>query len=267
MSNLFQRITKKEITLSYCTNVKNRLWQLAITLPENLKNLKSDEELILINYSSNDGLHKYIKSFPLAQEAIEDGRLIYANVMGRKFYCCSRAKNIAHLCASGKYVMNLDGDNYLEGMRDIFDSQNLDNSYLDMSVDRVDGSVGRICLSKELFLKVGGYDEGLEQQGHQDHDLRYRLQGIGIKEIKVPLFKDPIFNTMQEKSLYLKDKSFENADKINKIKSDKNLLERKFISNRTKRWGVAKCTVNFKTQYHFENFIDYVKYQRVVKAL
>ena len=48
------------LLISYCTTCSNRLWQLALTLPENLENLKDDEEIIIVNYGSKDDLNKYI---------------------------------------------------------------------------------------------------------------------------------------------------------------------------------------------------------------
>ena len=62
------------LLISYCTTCSNRLWQLALTLPENLENLKDDEEIIIVNYGSKDDLNKYIQASTLCQTKIKENK-------------------------------------------------------------------------------------------------------------------------------------------------------------------------------------------------
>ena len=47
---------RKPAKVSFCSTCKNRLWQLAHTLPDNLAAIAADSysEMVLVNYNSED---------------------------------------------------------------------------------------------------------------------------------------------------------------------------------------------------------------------
>jgi hypothetical protein len=81
--------------LSYCTTCMNRLEDLKITLPYNLNLLKNDEELCIVNYNSQDGMHQWImKNFT---KEINQGKINYFYTQDPKTFHSPKAKNIVFL--------------------------------------------------------------------------------------------------------------------------------------------------------------------------
>src|ERR1700739_4368869 len=104
-----------EIRVSYCTTCHGRLWQVALTLFDNLRRLREDEELVLVDYGSRERVGRFVGSSPVCQKAIEAGRLVYARTEA-KHYHCPKAKNLAHRLGRGELLVNLDADNSNHGM-------------------------------------------------------------------------------------------------------------------------------------------------------
>jgi hypothetical protein len=231
--------------VSYCTVCYGRLWQLALTIQDNLKNLKQDEELILIDYNSPDDTMIYILGTKIFNKYIRQGQLKFAHIFDIDEYNCPKSKNIAHRLGDGEILVNLDADNFLLGMREKIDNtfnKNI-NSVLHMETRMGDGSFGRIALSKENFYKIGGYDENLLPHSHQDSDLINRGKGFGLEYVFDPLYTYTIANNMHAKNKYLKESWFEMREK-NKKKSQENVSKKLFVANINNGWGKAKLMVN-----------------------
>src|SRR5438105_1725028 len=98
--------------ISFCSTCKNRLWQLSQTFAPNLSAVEADgsSELVLLNYNSQDGLGEWIRQFG---SAIEAGTLRYVHERSDPHFHMAKAKNLAHLAATGEYVVNLDADNFI----------------------------------------------------------------------------------------------------------------------------------------------------------
>ena len=92
--------------------------------------------------------------------------------------------------AKGKYIVNLDCDNFIGNKGDelilnIF-SENEDNIIISQTNNIVSsGNGGRISISKDNFIKLGGYDESFYPMGYQDYDLIERAKKFGLKYINV----------------------------------------------------------------------------------
>ena len=85
-----------------------------------------------------------------------------------EYWHASICKNTTYLKANGKYVVNLDCDNFIgnngtELLLDIFSKYGDD--IIIHQTDNIYGSgcAGRISLLKDNFIKLGGYDETFYQ--------------------------------------------------------------------------------------------------------
>lgn len=181
--------------ISFCTAICNRLYQFSQTIDHNAKLISEDKdtEWIIFNFGSTDGLH----DFMLSKLDILNSRIIYINdLSGRKWHM-SAGKNSSHAFANGDILVSLDCDNYIhhdiEFIRQKFTSgiQLLKT----WSGKNGDGTHGRMCITKEAFYKLGGYDERFLPAGYQDTDLYKRVIASNFKhEVHVSIEYKAIAN-------------------------------------------------------------------------
>ena len=172
--------------IAFCITSRNRLWQLSQTLKANLLKLKDHQMISLVDYGSSDGLSDWIwKNF---DSEINDEKLSFFEVLNEVHWSCSRAKNLSHRLGNSKYLFNLDADNSIDDkdIELISEAAKLNRVVHQFSGNWPDGSYGRIGISKELFEKIGGYDETMLAMGGQDIDLLRRIFSLNIKIFKLP---------------------------------------------------------------------------------
>jgi hypothetical protein len=240
--------------ISYCTTCCNRLWQLALTLPDNLKRLKKNEELVLVNYGSTDNLNRYIESNYLCRNLMDENRFKYIDVLDVNKYHCPKAKNIAHRFGSGQFLINLDADNsnHLINKR-ILNTDNRNKSLIHLWYNiNLNGTYGKICMPKNIFYKLGGYDESFLPTAYQDDDIMKRAEAMNVEIISNPISVNTIQNTMEEKVNQTGLKNWWECLHANKAKSDMNILNNKLIANKDTGWGYAKARVNFGELQEFK---------------
>jgi hypothetical protein len=161
----------KRLTVSYCTAVMNRTHHLKETLPRNLAEQKTPGvEFVIANYGSRDDLDSWMRD--ACREAIANGQIKYVRNRRPRYFHTARAKNMAHLAATGDIVCNLDADNFLG---------NGFTSYLRRVFNREPDSVvhataaysahGRIAMLRHHFEEIGGYNESFEGWGNEDYEL------------------------------------------------------------------------------------------------
>ncbi|WP_171169641.1 glycosyltransferase family 2 protein [Streptomyces sp. I05A-00742] len=189
--------------ISYCTTCKNRLWQLSETLPGNLRRVAEagNSEIVLVNYNSDDELDRWVRRF---ERHMESGILRYLHQQTEPYFHASKAKNLAHLAATGQYLVNLDADNYIgetiptwrtlwQERPDLLihgfspDKNRPQRSEEEASRIRPDsgnGTYGRIGLPRTRFLALGGYDEHLLPSAHEDQDLMDRAAATGLPIVR-----------------------------------------------------------------------------------
>ncbi len=237
------------VKISYCTTCHGRLWQVALTLFGNLRRLRDDEELILVDYGSRDNLGRFIASSPECQKAIEFGRLVYARTEA-KHYHCPKAKNLAHRLGRGEILVNLDADNSNSGMRRAIDRCFASgDAVLQMDDgargDPLRGTFGRIAIPRYWFHRLGGYDESFAPIGHQDQDLIWRAKAMGLRHVRARTGgPSPIRNTMVEKASHTGKKSWHAMWRANEKASRRNLKEGRLVANPS-GWGAAEVAINF----------------------
>lgn len=173
--------------ISFCVSCMDRLHHLAETLPRNLSDNLSypDMEIVLLDYNSSDGLEAWAKEH--LQEWIEAGRLVYFKTTDRAHFERSHARNLAFRLATGDIVCTLDADNFTgpgfaHYVNERFDRH--EQIYLRPDFDgahvRLRDAFGRICVRKEDFHRIEGYDEQLVEYGYEDIDLCVRLEKAGL---------------------------------------------------------------------------------------
>ena len=145
-------------TISFCTTCRNRLWQLESTLEANLKIIENNHEIVLVDYGSSDGLGVWIwNNF---EDYIKLGKLKFFEVENDVKWSMSKAKNLAHLLAGGEYLFNIDADNFVTSRDLEAIKYSARNRHLSQQ-NTYTGTDGRIGISHDFYLKLGGYDESL----------------------------------------------------------------------------------------------------------
>ena len=193
------------LRIGFCTTAMNRAWQLRETLRDALQLLEGTPHLLaLCDYNSGDEIQEIVERFDRQMRA---GQFLYFRTTEPTSFHASRAKNAAHrlgLRAGAQVLFNLDADNFitrgiLDETREIF-TRDRDACLHHWSGAWGDGSFGRIAMSAENWVRLGGYDETFLAMGWQDSDLLLRARAISLHYVQVTSHLRPaIKHTMQEK--------------------------------------------------------------------
>lgn len=228
--------------LSFCITCMNRYDQLKNTLHENLKNNKNginQIEFILVDFinDTTSKIENYINSN--FKEELKCGYLKYYKTDELKYWHSSVAKNTAHMLATGKFIVNLDCDNYV-GLNGYLYVLNQFNQYGDNIIVHQSsnvfksGTMGRIGMTKENFLKLGGYDEQLQPMAWQDGDLIERGKLLGLQYVNC---NDPRYNRAikneKSSSVYncYNKPNYKNMIQVNKVIVNYKLHNKLIVAN------------------------------------
>lgn len=205
----------REKTISFCVTSCNRLWQLKQTLENNLKTLDDDVEITLVDYGSKDEISEWV--WCNFKDFINNEKLNFFEVKNEVVWNVSKAKNLAHRISNGSYLFNLDADNFIssDDIKFIRKAKELELIVWQFAGDLHDGSYGRIGCPREVFFKLGGYDEAMLPMGGQDHDFLLRLkEAFNTRLQRIPPSKlSAIKNSYEEKVLEIVN-PMENAETI-----------------------------------------------------
>jgi hypothetical protein len=193
-------VARKKIEISFCTTCRGRLYQLRETLPHNLATLREDEEFVLVDYKSPDGLSEWV--WANCRDAIDAGRLRFFEVLDEAPWHASKAKNLAYRISRGAFLFNLDGDNFiLPQDTALIRAAKLQGFGARQGTGKLtDGTPGRIGMKRELFFDLGGYDEGLLGMTVQDYDIIVRAEATGYRFARLgPPARMPIQNGRTER--------------------------------------------------------------------
>jgi predicted glycosyltransferase involved in capsule biosynthesis len=176
--------------ISFCQVSGNRSDQLRLTLPVNLEliNRNPDYELILVNYSSQDGFYEAVADV-LGNFKLRTNQLKIINVLDKEYFCHSHGKNCAHKKANGDVLVNLDADNFLFNEFVSFISGLFSKNKNIITSGIGEGVYGRVCVSKDNFNKLGGYREDLDGMGYGEEDadlVRRAVKFLGCEHIFIP---------------------------------------------------------------------------------
>ncbi len=190
-------------TISFCTVCRNRLHHLRKTLPQNISdNIDYPNiEFIVLDYNSSDGLADFIHEE--MHEHIRSGKLVYYQNKEPRYFRRSHSRNMAFKLAAGDIICNLDADNFTGNgfafyINDAFNKHK--NFFLSATRSAKD-ILGRICIKREDFFRVKGFDENMNSYGFEDFDLINRLELLGLQKIDIinPAFLKAITHSDKER--------------------------------------------------------------------
>jgi GT2 family glycosyltransferase len=189
-------VKKAKYKISFCVVCMNRLHQLKQTLPQNIMNNTSYDnlEFIVLDYNSQDGMEEWVSE--KMSEHIESGRLIYFKTTEPKTWSPSHSKNIAFKLATGDIICCIWADYYTG--KDFA-------TYVNAAFKQNPGIVltpidfpktrkgfyppgdvlGKVCVKKVDFERILGFDERMNKHGFEDYDFINRLEMIGIKRVLI----------------------------------------------------------------------------------
>lgn len=214
--------------ISFCITSMDRLSHIKETLIQNIKNnrIYPAVEFILLDYSSKDGLKDWV--YQNCKRYLDSGVLKFYRIEGEQKFHMARAKNLAHSHATGDILCNLDADNFTNKdfayfINHIFNKNKDSILTPDENQDQTDIG-GRICISKQNFEKLNGYDEEYVGWGMEDLDFKKRAIKNGLVKIDIPLiFLDAIKHDddLREKNMILsKEESYRKNLELYKKKYD-----------------------------------------------
>lgn len=278
--------TNKTNSLSFITTCFNDIDQLKETYFKNVKTYETNNniEFILINFCENEdsNITEYLTT-NLYNE-IKTGKVKYfrRNELIDELNISS-LKNIGFKLANGKYVYNLDCDNYLDGNEHVNLEKSIGLYGENIVIHQNDGpsqilhsmwkdfnlcnnchnddliwnkTTSRICLNKKIIIEIGGYNENeIYNKIDSNINLLLRLINSNIKYIHI--------------NLSFQNSSFEN--KFNKIYNfNMDLAIKNIYPNKNKKF-TFKETLNdyilfdisefkiltcFTVLYKCDDFID-----------
>ncbi|WP_083480833.1 glycosyltransferase family 2 protein [Flavobacterium chungangense] len=225
-------IAKKKHKISFCTVCMNRLSFLKETLPKNIENNLDygNVEFIVLNYNSTDELDQWINTE--MSQYIKQGVLKYIKTSEPEYFLMSHSKNVVSKQATGDIVCNVDADNFIgEGFANFINESFLKGENIYLSVDKGTqrDCCGRICLKKDDFETLRGYDENMKGYGFEDFDLRNRLELLGRK---VVLFPEKFLNALPHSD-------------VERLKNEYNNIEIKHIYMKHKTPSITELVYCF----------------------
>lgn len=180
----------KKYKISFCTVSMNRMHHVMQTLPVNIKDNEDYDnlEFILLDYNSSDELGKYVKESLC--EYIENGRLKYYQTFGPLYFHRSHSRNLLFKLASGDILCNIDADNFTGNNFAAYINEefNKDETIFLTTLARTGpifpkDVLGRLCVKRDDFCAIGGFDEQMANYGFEDYDLANRLEMAGLKRL------------------------------------------------------------------------------------
>ena len=166
---------------------KNRNAPLKISLSSWLL-FREITEIIIVDWSSDESL----------QELTDwDKRIKVISVPNQHYFNQPQPLNLAANIATGDYILKVDTDYILNPYFNFFENYKIDNeSFLcgqnDYEQIEINSSPyfkylrGLLYISKENYLKVGGYNEiHTQYYAYEDDEISHRLEMLGLKKYKV----------------------------------------------------------------------------------
>ena len=220
--------------ISFCTTCRDRIEHLALTLPKNATVLTDAHEIVLLDYGSEKPITPIVREF--ARPWIELFR-----IPRTPRHRMAHAKNVAHLMATGDFLVNLDADNiltleYLRWLEGVVSG----SAPCIVFTHAWGGGGGRIGLPRQAFLSLGGYDERFDGWGYDDNDLLERGRRAGLKAVKTP---DALVRFIRHGNA-LRGPNPRATRSHAKRLSDAAIRQRQFVANSGGAWGEASHIIH-----------------------
>ncbi len=185
----------------FATTCKGRTQHLKETLPRNIGDNADypNCHFLVLDYGSTDDLLDYLSGFQHPGLAAGPERLLVYSLIDSGPFKMAHAKNTAHrlgILHGADVLVNLDADNFTGAgfaryIADQFE-ENPDvflwaNRNQPAAVRYPKGCNGRIVVSRNAFLKAGGYNEQrYNTWGPDDKDFHFRLRRLGMVPSELP---------------------------------------------------------------------------------
>ena len=232
----------EDAKVSFCIPHRNRFSFLEQTLRKNLdQNDPHLCEFVLVDFGSEENVTDWIKT-EFAHE-LGAGYLTCFEARGLGDWHASIAKNTVHLQASGDILVNLDCDNFTgtdgaKFVRDQFLNTEDEIVFWQYSKKKLDGTFGRIGMTRRLFHELGGYDQNLLQMGYQDGDLKDRAMALGAKLVHDR--SNQYNGAIKNDKFVPKEMSWKQMNEQNERTSANNIRAGKLVANKGKRIGLEE---------------------------
>lgn len=246
-------------TVSIITRCKGRLKHLKKTLRLMLQQDYLFTEIIVVNYSSPDGLHDWLYDKWLKQTQI--GRLIEAYVPDKDYFHHAHSRNIGLRAAQGDYVLFLDAD--------VQASTSLVSHLIKRlrKMDRIFAMVGdpvppdcsgTLFAKRKDLMDLNGFQEHFEAWGYEDGDMRDRLFLYNREMFSFnPKFVSAVIHPDYERFMYFDPPHNKQSDdnwsreskKANYAKSREYIEKHGVKANKDTEWGQGGHVVNLEPRY------------------
>jgi hypothetical protein len=251
------RIVRPGLSVSLVTRCMNRLHDLKVTLPRNLRDNADYPwvEHVLVDYNSTDGLGDWVRAEMMPH--VEAGRLAYYRTDEPQFFRPNHSQNVTFRAAAGELVGNVDADNFTHA------------GYARRLAECASAAARVLVVpenfllpgTKRLFLKgrfaayradidaLGGFDEELDEGfGNDDVSfaLRAMLAGLRVVRYESRYADDRLPTTDAERVALVENKDYramrDRNGEVTWAKLAKGVTE----VNRGSHWGRATLVKNFK---------------------
>jgi hypothetical protein len=190
----------------------NRLHHLSITLPQNVldNNDYFPLEFVILDYHSSDGLQQWV--YDHLKDHLATGRVVYYRTTEPVTFHRSHSRNLAFKLGTGDILCNLDADNFTGAgfaayINELFmQHENIFLTPIDFArkmngFNPLPDTLGRICVRRDAFYAVRGYNEAMETHGFQDYDFANRIEMAGSERLIIdrPAFLQAITHDDNER--------------------------------------------------------------------
>lgn len=243
--------------ISFCSQIKNRAWQLRQTLGENLALLEDTvHEFILVDFSSTDDIESVITLH------LNNPRFKYIRI-DSDIYDIAKAKNISMSLGIGDILVSLDCDNFIT--KHWLETILLHPTRITHNWSEVprDGTCGRISCPTNLWKSLGGYREIFLGCGLHDEDFLLRAnKALDSMVLPVSFVGNlPIKNTKHDTKAFTKEKDWNWPDICNENRLRQKEYDKRFIELKADLIGSeggftefrpSKTTDHLKLTYELE---------------
>ncbi|SFW13406.1 glycosyltransferase family 2 protein [Chitinophaga sancti] len=184
----------------------NRLFTLKETLPGNIAACKQypNAEVVLLDYNSDDGLSQWV--YDHFREYIAQELLVFYQLIDPqpRFFSHAHSRNMAFCLATGDILCNVNADYHIAAEDLCYMNDKMQPSDPLALIAHLDNSerdnLGRLCLRKEDFELIGGFDERFKSYGYEDIDLNMRLKMADVRIEYMPAQFDNAYVDHEDRS-------------------------------------------------------------------
>ena len=222
-------------TISYCSPLMNRHWQLKETFTANcrcVEALKGRIEWVIVNIRRADDVSgvDWVASDALIRSEgaslLERGVLRYFTTTLPEWNP-AWGKNLGKMLARGAFLINLDIDNFIS----IADTMRLLKSnlagmvYHGFSGQWGTGTSGMIGVPRSVFFATGGYKEELVGYGFDDIDFLRRAQAVSHLPVEMFCTRRTIANDAAERTANIRAThgTLQEQNAANRVRSERDL--------------------------------------------